>query len=236
MNRDIYRVVFNAERNAWMAVAEIARGHGKSSSRRRRLARTLALASMAAAIGPALAAPPIPPSLSALPVPSSGTRNFVFHGAVTGGAPTTAVINGINTMRVPTASQTVGLNWDSFNVGAQAAVEYTGTAMRILNRIWSNDPSQIMGRLSAPGKELYFINQNGILFGNGAQVNVGSLVASSLNMTEAMAGKLLNNGLPVSRGDSLEFAWDGNAAGFEAGFVTVDAGRASPRHPAARWC
>ncbi|MDE1546606.1 filamentous hemagglutinin family protein [Dechloromonas agitata] len=224
MNRDIYRVVFNAERNAWMAVAEIARGHGKSSSRRRRLARTLALASMAAAIGPALAAPPIPPSLSALPVPSSGARNFVFHGAVTGGAPTTAVINGINTMRVPTASQTVGLNWDSFNVGAQAAVEYTGTAMRILNRIWSNDPSQIMGRLSAPGKELYFINQNGILFGNGAQVNVGGLVASSLNMTEAMAGKLLNNGLPVSRGDSLEFAWDGNAAGFEAGFVTVDAG------------
>lgn len=224
MNRDIYRVVFNAERNTWMAVAEIARGHGKSSSRRRRLARTLALASMAAAIGPALAAPPIPPSLSALPVPSSGARNFVFHGAVTGGAPTTAVINGINTMRVPTASQTVGLNWDSFNVGGQAAVEYTGTAMRILNRIWSNDPSQIMGRLSAPGKELYFINQNGILFGNGAQVNVGSLVASSLNMTEAMAGKLLNNGLPVSRGDSLEFAWDGNAAGFEAGFVTVDAG------------
>lgn len=224
MNRDIYRVVFNAERNAWMAVAEIARGHGKSSSRRRRLARTLALATMAAAIGPALAAPPIPPSLSALPVPSSGARNFVFHGAVTGGAPTTAVINGINTMRVPTASQTVGLNWDSFNVGAQAAVEYTGTAMRILNRIWSNDPSQIMGRLSAPGKELYFINQNGILFGNGAQVNVGGLVASSLNMTEAMAGKLLNNGLPVSRGDSLEFAWDGNAAGFEAGFVTVDAG------------
>lgn len=224
MNRDIYRVVFNAERNAWMAVAEIARGHGKSSSRRRRLARTLALATMAAAIGPALAAPPIPPSLSALPVPSSGARNFVFHGAVTGGAPTTAVINGINTMRVPTASQTVGLNWDSFNVGAQAAVEYTGTAMRILNRIWSNDPSQIMGRLSAPGKELYFINQNGILFGNGAQVNVGGLVASSLNMTEAMAGKLLNNGLPASRGDSLEFAWDGNAAGFEAGFVTVDAG------------
>ncbi|MCH2219734.1 MAG: filamentous hemagglutinin N-terminal domain-containing protein, partial [Dechloromonas sp.] len=84
--------------------------------------------------------------------------------------------------------------------------------------------SQIMGRLSAPGKELYFINQNGILFGNGAQVNVGGLVASSLNMTEAMAGKLLNNGLPASRGDSLEFAWDGNAAGFEAGFVTVDAG------------
>ena len=224
MNRDIYRVVFNAERNAWMAVAEIARGHGKSSSRRRRLARTLALAGVAAAIGPALAAAPIPPSLSALPVPSSGARPFVFHGAVTGGAPTTAMVNGINTMRVPTASQTVGLNWESFNIGAQAMVEYTGDAMRVLNRIWSNDPSQIMGRLSAPGKELYFINQNGILFGNGAQVNVGGLVASSLNMSDAMAAKLLNYGLPSARGDSLEFAWSGSAAGFDAGFVTVDAG------------
>ncbi len=224
MNRDIYRVVFNAERNAWMAVAEIARGHGKSSSRRRRLARTLALASVAAAIGPALAAPPIPPSLSALPVPSSGARPFVFHGAVTGGAPSTAMVNGINTMRVPTASQTVGLNWDSFNIGAKAMVEYTGEAARVLNRIWSNDPSQIMGRLSAPGKELYFINQNGILFGNGAQVNVGGLVASSLNMTDAMAAKLLNYGLPRARGDSLEFVWSGSAAGFDAGFVTVDAG------------
>lgn len=224
MNRDIYRVVFNAERNTWMAVAEIARGHGKSSSRRRRLARTIALVGMTAAMGPALAAPPIPPTLSQLPVASSGARPFVFHGAVTGGAPTTAMVNGINTMTVQTATPTVGLNWDSFNVGSKAAVEYTGEALRVLNRIWSSDPSQIMGRLSAPGKELYFINQNGILFGNGAQINVGGLVASSLHMSDSMAGKLLANGLPATRGDSLTFSWDGSAAGFDAGYVTVDAG------------
>ncbi len=220
MNHGIYRLVFNVERNAWVAVAEFVRGRGKKSARKRVAAVMLG----AVVAGSALAATPIPPSLSALPVPSSGSRPFVFHGAVSGGAPTTAMVNGINTMTVPTASRTVGLNWDSFNVGGQAAVEYTGEALRILNRIWSNDPSQIMGRLSAPGKELYFINQNGILFGNGAQVNVGGLVASSLNMTDAMASKLLNNGLPTSRGDSLEFSWEGSASGFEAGFVTVDAG------------
>lgn len=220
MNHGIYRLVFNVERNAWVAVAECVRGRGKKSARKRLAAVMLGVV----VAGTALAAPPIPPSLSTLPVPSSGFRPFVFHGAVTGGAPTTAMVNGINTMTVPTASRTVGLNWDSFNVGGQAAVEYTGEALRVLNRIWSNDPSQIMGRLSAPGKELYFINQNGILFGNGAQVNVGGLVASSLNMTEAMASKLLDSGLPASRGDRLEFAWDGSAAGFQAGYVTVDAG------------
>lgn len=222
MNHGIYRLVFNVERNAWVAVAEFVRGRGKKSARKQVAAVILGVA--AAGAGVALAAPPIPPSLSALPVPSSGSRPFVFNGAVTGGAPTTAMVNGINTMTVPTASRTVGLNWDSFNVGGQAAVEYTGEALRILNRIWSNDPSQIMGRISAPGKELYYISQNGILFGNGAQVNVGGLVASSLNMTDAMASKLLNYGLPSNRGDSLEFVWDGSATGFQAGYVTVDAG------------
>ena len=48
-----------------------------------------------------------------------------------------------------------------------------------------NNPTQIMGRISeAPTvKELYLVNQNGILFGNGSQVNVGGLVASSLNLS-----------------------------------------------------
>lgn len=223
MNHGIYRLVFNVERNAWVAVAECVRGRGKKSARKRVAAVVLGVAAASGSI--AWAAPSLPPvAATALPVPSSGSRPFVFHGAVSGGAPTTAMVNGVNTMTVPTASRTVGLNWDSFNVGGKAAVEYTGEALRILNRIYSDDPSRIMGRLSAPGKELYFINQNGILFGNGAQVNVGGLVASSLNMTEAMASKLLNNGLPTSRGDSLEFAWDGSATGFQAGYVTVDAG------------
>lgn len=220
MNHGIYRLVFNVERNAWVAVAECVRGRGKKSARKRVAAVMLGVV----VAGAALAAPPIPPSLSTLPVPSSGSRPFVFHGAVTGGAPTTAMINGINTMTVPTASRTVGLNWDSFNVGGQAAVEYTGEALRVLNRIWSNDPSQIMGRLSAPGKELYFINQNGILFGNGAQVNVGGLVASALGMSDTMMNRLMTNGLSTTKGDSLEFAWTGTAGESRDGYVLVDAG------------
>lgn len=221
MNQGIFRLVFNNERNAWVAVAENVRGRGKKSTHRRVAAVVLGLAAVAAGSVPAWAAPP---AANALPVPSSGSRPFVFAGAVMGGQPTTAMVNGINTMTVRTVGATVGLNWASFNVGAQATVDFTGEAVRVLNRIWSADPSQIMGRVNAPGKDIYLINQNGILFGNGAQVNVGGLVASSLNLSDSMASKLLNNGLPVGKGDSLEFAFDGSVGGFNAGFVTVEAG------------
>ncbi|MFX8624542.1 filamentous hemagglutinin N-terminal domain-containing protein, partial [Acinetobacter baumannii] len=47
--------------------------------------------------------------------------------------------------------------------------------------MWSADPSVIAGKLSANG-QIYLVNQNGIVFAQGAQVNVGSLVASTLNI------------------------------------------------------
>ena len=40
-------------------------------------------------------------------------------------------------------------------------------------------PSQILGSIQALG-QVYLINQNGIIFGGSSQVNVNTLVASSL--------------------------------------------------------
>lgn len=215
MNRGVYRLIFNHERNAFVAVAEHVRGRGKRTARRRTSAALLGLVALA---GQAVAAPP---AANALPVPSSGNRPFVFAGTVNGGQPT--VVG--NAMTIDTASRTLGLNWQSFNIGSSASVTFNqpDAGSRVLNRIWSNDPSQIMGKLSANG-QIYLINQNGILFGNGAQVNVGGLVASAVNLSDSMANQLLNRGLPTSKGERLEFAWDGSLAGFEAGFVTVEAG------------
>jgi len=221
MNRGVYRLIFNSERNVFVAVAEHVRGRGKKAARRRATRALLGLAAIAVgSCNPATAAPP---AANALPVPSSITRPFVFAGAVTGGQPSTVG----NAMTISTASRTLGLNWQSFNIGSSASVTFNqpDAASRVLNRIWSSDPSQIMGRLNANG-QVYMINQNGILFGNGAQVNVGGLVASAVNLSESMASRLLNNGLPKSKGDSLEFAWDSSVTGFNAGFVTVEAGAA----------
>ncbi|EGD02609.1 hemagglutinin-like protein, partial [Burkholderia sp. TJI49] len=55
----------------------------------------------------------------------------------------------------------------------------------VLNRVNdpSGRPSQILGNVTAQGA-VYVINRNGVLFGAGSQVNVHSLVASSLNLLD----------------------------------------------------
>ncbi|MGH8780555.1 filamentous haemagglutinin family protein [Paraburkholderia sp.] len=86
--------------------------------------------------------------------------------------------------------QTAILTWQTMNVGRQTTLSFDqsgGTQSNgannwvVLNRINnSTAPSQILGNVQAQGS-VYVINRNGILFGAGSQVNVHSLVASSLD-------------------------------------------------------
>ncbi len=57
-------------------------------------------------------------------------------------------------------------------------------ASAALFRILGQDPSQIFGTLNANG-QLFLLNPNGIMFGPTAQVNVGGLVATSLDMKDS---------------------------------------------------
>jgi filamentous hemagglutinin family protein len=89
------------------------------------------------------------------------------------------------------------IDWSSFNIGTNASVYFNqkgNTSWVALNRIWDANPTQIFGHLTADGK-IYLINQNGILFGPGSQVNVSGLVASSLNLSidNFLAGTLTFN-------------------------------------------
>ncbi len=90
------------------------------------------------------------------------------------------------------------VEWQSFDIGSAATVNFVqqqnSSAQRswvALNRIYQQNPSQIFGRLNADGT-VYLINQNGILFGAGSQVNVGALIAASLNISDSdfLAGTL----------------------------------------------
>lgn len=97
-----------------------------------------------------------------------------------------------NTMTITQSTDRLAATWNTFNIGSNASVNVLqpNSSSVMLNRVTSGDASQIFGQLNANG-QVYLINPSGILFGQGASVNVGGLVASTLNMSDAnfMAGK-----------------------------------------------
>jgi filamentous hemagglutinin family protein len=105
-------------------------------------------------------------------------------GQVTAGSGSVAQ-SGANTT-ITQSSQHLSLNWKSFNVGAQESVNFVQPSASAIavNRILDTQGSQILGQLNANG-QVFLINPNGILFGAGAQVNVGGLVASTLDIRDA---------------------------------------------------
>ncbi|HSW94465.1 MAG TPA: hypothetical protein VLJ15_08975 [Gammaproteobacteria bacterium] len=84
------------------------------------------------------------------------------------------------------------LNWKSFNIGAGERTHFQQPANGIaLNRINPGQgASEIYGHLSATGK-IILVNQAGIFFGPGSFVNVGGIIASTSDLSDAnfMAGK-----------------------------------------------
>ena len=124
----------------------------------------------------------------------------VLRGVVSGQAivnsPTQTATGRLLT--IDQATQRAIIDWRSFDIAAGSEVNFRqpGTTASVLNRIYSADPSLIQGRLTANGQVL-LINQNGILFDRGSQVNVQSLVASSLNITNSRfnSGSLATGGL-----------------------------------------
>ena len=97
-------------------------------------------------------------------------------------------------MTITQDSQKVVLNWQTFNIGRDASVTFkqpNATAVA-LNRVIGNNskPSEILGSLKANG-QIYLLNQNGIIFGQGAVVDTHTLVASTLDISELA----FNNGL-----------------------------------------
>ena len=111
-------------------------------------------------------------------------------GNVVGGAGNIGATG--NQMTVTQNTQNMIVNWNTFNIGSQAGVNFVqpNAQSTALNRVLSADASSIMGSLTANGR-VFLINPNGVLFGNGARVDVGSMVASTLNITDSnfMAGK-----------------------------------------------
>lgn len=125
------------------------------------------------------------------------------------------------------------LYWDTFNVGTNTTVNFRQSASDwiALNRVQdpSASPSRILGQINAIGG-VYLINRNGIIFGAGSQVNVHTLIASSLDV-----GKLgsdlatrdqffLNNGIADLNSFSIYDKDGGAATKLIAGDIKVERG------------
>jgi filamentous hemagglutinin len=116
------------------------------------------------------------PALPILPVPAG--KDFVKFGkadiGIKGGA-----------MNIKQHSDKAILHWNSFNIGAKNQVNFQQpkTTSIALNKIFQNNPSQILGQLKANG-QVYLVNQNGFVFGKNASVNVHTLIATSLDVKD----------------------------------------------------
>ncbi|HSW03224.1 filamentous hemagglutinin N-terminal domain-containing protein, partial [Aquabacterium sp.] len=100
-----------------------------------------------------------------------------------------------NRMTVVNSPQAV-LNWNSFSIGTNQSVYFqqSSATSQVLNRVVGNDPSQILGSLGSNGR-VWLLNPNGVLFGQGARVDVAGLVTSTLrlNDTDWLAGRYAFN-------------------------------------------
>ncbi|SHE90653.1 two-partner secretion domain-containing protein [Schwartzia succinivorans] len=85
-----------------------------------------------------------------------------------------------NTMNINQTTDRVAIDWTSFDIAANETVNFVQPNANsiALNRVTGNDVSEIYGALNANGK-VFLLNTSGILFAEGASINVNGLVAST---------------------------------------------------------
>ncbi|HYT48019.1 MAG TPA: filamentous hemagglutinin N-terminal domain-containing protein, partial [Burkholderiales bacterium] len=88
-------------------------------------------------------------------------------------------------MQIDQATDKAILNWQTFSIGSSAWVNFSqpSASSVALNKVLGNNPSEIFGRLSANG-QVFLSNPSGVLFAPSASVDVGSLFATSLSITD----------------------------------------------------
>ncbi|MGB3432130.1 filamentous hemagglutinin N-terminal domain-containing protein [Achromobacter sp.] len=166
MNRT-YALVWNEAGQRWNVAPETARRGGKRGGGRRGSAAAFVLIGLA--------------GLSAAQAAPSG-------GTIAAG-------NGTGTIQISPDQKQVSINqqtqklvidWNRFDIGAGESVTFNqpGASAIALNKVNGLSPSSIQGRLEANG-QVFLVNPNGVVFGRGAEVNVGGLVASTKQISDA---------------------------------------------------
>ncbi|MGZ2744790.1 two-partner secretion domain-containing protein [Burkholderia stagnalis] len=156
-----YALVWNSGLGAWQVAGERARRRCKAS------ARTGKIVALAWLAGGALT------SAHALPVGESvvsGKADILRYG-------------NDQQMSINQHSDKLLTEWTSFNVDAGQRVTFNqpSASSIALNRVTGQEGSAILGSIDANGR-VFLVNPNGVLFGKNAKVNVGGLVATTLDI------------------------------------------------------
>lgn len=129
---------------------------------------------------------------------------YVFSGflllSVAGATPSMAqpsgasIVAGQVQIRAPNAANTVVtqssqkaiINWQSFSVASGGQVQFNqpNSAAITLNRVTGPAASAIDGAINANG-QVWLINPNGVLFGQGSQIHVAGLLATTSDIANA---------------------------------------------------
>ncbi len=123
-----------------------------------------------------------------------------FASAPVWGNPTGAqVVNGSasisQTGKLLTVTNSNGaiINWNTFSIGAGETTRFNqaSASSSVLNRVLANNPSVLLGTLSSNGR-VWLVNPSGIMVGQGARIDVGGFIASTLNVRneDFLAGRL----------------------------------------------
>ncbi|WP_175887875.1 filamentous hemagglutinin N-terminal domain-containing protein [Burkholderia contaminans] len=197
-----YALVWNQAQGCWSAVGETARRRAKAGSAKR-AAAALSLLGIV--------------SLPAFALPSGEN--------ITAGKADILRENDGKSMLINQHTDKLITNWNDFNIAGNERVSFhqPGTTSIALNRVVGNNGSQIHGQLDANGK-VFLVNPNGVLFGSGAQINVGGLVASTQNIADA---DFLAGNYRFSGNSTASIVNDGRITAADGGSVALLGARVS---------
>ncbi|QTD94268.1 filamentous hemagglutinin N-terminal domain-containing protein [Burkholderia anthina] len=197
-----YALVWNQTQGCWSAVGETARRRTKPGSAKR-VAAALSLLGFT--------------SLPAFALPTGEN--------IAAGKADIVRENDGKSMSINQHTDKLITNWNDFSIAGNERVSFhqPGTTSIALNRVIGNNGSQIHGQLDANGK-VFLVNPNGVLFGSGAQINVGGLVASTQNIADA---DFLAGNYRFSGNSTASIVNDGHIVADDGGSVALLGARVS---------
>ena len=194
MNK-IYKVIWSKVRNCYVAVSEIAKRNGKSCTSVNcgaKANRGHAGVAHSAAVGATLLAgvcSVLLPVRVALAAPVMPTLDVNGKSAAVTITSTSSAASA--TMDISSTQGNNVLKWIDFSIGKGGTVQFDPN--NYLNYVTGHGRSEIDGILkqtkNSGGQRgsIYIVNPNGVLFGDNARVDVGSLYVSTRDISDKLS-------------------------------------------------